>query len=78
MDQTITSLIEKLEGAEVGSRELDVSLAWNRWVEPKLWASTTSKGVSVWKVERQGKRVPLEDRPRGRPLQRASSQVQQT
>ena len=58
-DQTITSLIEKLEGAEVGSRELDVSLAWNSWVEPKLWASTTSKGVTVWKVERQGKRVPL-------------------
>ena len=58
-DHSITSLIEKLEEADVGSRELDVSLAWNSWVEPKLWASTTSKGVTVWKVERQGKRVPL-------------------
>lgn len=31
-DQTITSLIEKLEGAEVGSRELDYAI--KAWLEP--------------------------------------------
>lgn len=55
----LSALIARLEAAEAGSRELDVALAWHRWVEPKMWGSTNAKGEPVWKVERDGKRVPL-------------------
>lgn len=55
----LSALIARLETAEAGGRELDVALAWHRWVEPKMWGSTNAKGEPVWKVERDGKRVPL-------------------
>lgn len=41
-DQTITSLIEKLEGAEVGSRELDAEIArLFGWTQENIWRDPT-------------------------------------
>ena len=52
-DQTITSLIEKLEGAEVGSRELDREIALH--LEAKLWLVSSGRH----KVERNGRSVNM-------------------
>lgn len=58
MPETITSLIEKLEGAEVGSRGLDYAI--KSWLEPidAYWASrvpadwTTSPDAALALAER--------------------------
>ena len=53
MPETITSLIEKLEGAEVGSRELDREIALH--LETKLWLVSSGRH----KVERNGRAVNM-------------------
>lgn len=47
-DQTITSLIEKLEGADVGSRELDREV-WLACRQPEKWGGPINPpGKGVW------------------------------
>jgi len=57
-DQTITSLIEKLEGAEVGSRELDLDVA--QALNMKLWGRRhPSNNSHQWMTEIAGRSVPM-------------------
>ena len=57
-DQTITSLIEKLEGAEAGSRELDLDVA--QALNMKLWGRRhPSNNSHQWMTEMAGSSVPV-------------------
>lgn len=58
MGEVITSLIEKLEGAEVGGRELDLDVA--QAFSLKLWGRRhPSTGSHQWMTEIAGRSVPV-------------------